>query len=340
MPHTINMKKEIDKELLIRYINDRCTDEDLLRVQQFLQDPTWQQALEELLEADFSAMENVPSDENILEEWNQEFRDKYFKKPAVKFWRSQWMAYAAACVLVLGIAGYFLDRSGAEAAHVAPIAMIEKANPRGVRSRITLPDSSMVYLGAGSSIRFPEQFAGNERTVMLSGEAFFEITKDSKRPFVIHTGKIQTRVLGTSFKITAFKGDPLSVEVATGKVQVSRQENSKIVAELAVLTPGEGISWDERTGKAAATAPDISSVQGWAKGEISFKNRSLAQIGAELENWYGVEITFEKSASVRKRFSMGVDGTAALTDALDIICNTAHLKYRFNGGQEVIISGK
>jgi transmembrane sensor len=106
------MKKEIDKELLIRYINDRCSAEDLLRVQQFLQDLTWQQALEELLEADFSAMENVSSDENILEEWNQEFRDKYFKKPAVKFWHSQWVAYAAACVLVLGIAGYFFRQIG------------------------------------------------------------------------------------------------------------------------------------------------------------------------------------------------------------------------------------
>ncbi|NQX42446.1 FecR protein [Pedobacter steynii] len=333
------MKKEIDKELLIRYINDRCTAEDLLQVQQFLQDPTWQQALEELLEADFSAMEKVSSDENVLEEWNQEFRDRYFKKPAVKLWSSQWMAYAAACVLVLGIAGYFFNKSGAGATHVASIAMIEKVNPRGVRSRITLPDSSMVYLGAGSSIRFPEQFAGNERTLMLSGEAFFEITKDSKRPFVIHTGKIQTRVLGTSFKITAFKGEALSVEVATGKVQVSRLENTKVKSELAVLTPGEGISWDDRTGSAVTTAPDISSVKGWARGEISFKNRSLAQIGAELGNWYGVEISFEKSASVRKRFSLSIDGTAALTDALDIICNTAQLKYRFNGSQKVIISG-
>ncbi|RQO64523.1 hypothetical protein DBR43_32575 [Pedobacter sp. KBW06] len=331
------MKNEIDKELLIRYINDRCSAEDLLRVQQFLQDPAWQQALEALLEADFSAMEQVSSDEKKLEEWNQEFRDKYFKKPVVKFWQTPWIGYAAACVLVLGIVGYFFSKPGAE--HVAPIAMIEKANPRGVRSRITLPDSSMVYLGAGSSIRFPEQFAAQERTLTLIGEAFFEITKDAKRPFVIHTGKIQTRVLGTSFKITAFKDNPLTVEVATGKVQVSRLEDTKIRSELAVLTPGEGISWEEKTGKASATAPDISSVKGWATGEISFRNRSLAQIADELGNWYGVDIRFEKSAPVHKRFSLNVDGTAALTDALDIICNTAQLKYHFKGKQKIMISG-
>lgn len=333
------MKKEIDKELLIRYINDSCTAEDLLHVQQFLQDPTWQQALEKMLEADFSAMENGQSDEKALEEWNQEFRDKYFKKPGVKFWQTPWMGYAAACLVVLGIGGYFFNKSIRNVEPVVTIAMIEKTNPRGTRSRITLPDSSMVYLGAGSSIRFPEQFEPKERTLMLIGEAFFEITKDSKRPFVVHTGKIQTRVLGTSFKITAFKGNPLTVEVATGKVQVSRMENAKVAAELAVLVPGEGVTWDERSGKAVAIPTEISSVKGWAKGEISFKNRSLTQIAAELENWYGVEISFEKSASVRKRFSLSVDGTAALTDALDIICNTAHLEYRFNGRQEVIISG-
>lgn len=333
------MKKEIDKELLIRYINDRCTAEDLLHVQQFLQDPQWQQALEKMLEADFSAMENGQPDEKVLEEWNQEFRDKYFKKPSVKFWQTQWMGYAAACLVVLSIAGYFFNKSKLNSEHVAVIAMIEKTNPRGVRSRVMLPDSSMVYLGAGSSIRFPEQFAAKERTLMLSGEAFFEISKDPKRPFVIHTGKIQTTVLGTSFKITAFKGDLLTVEVATGKVQVARLENTKVTAELAVLIQGEGITWNERSGKAAAIPADISAVKGWARGEISFKNRSLAQIAAELENWYDVEISFEKSASVRKRLSLDVDGTAALTDALDIICNTAHLKYRFNGRQKVIISG-
>lgn len=336
------MKKEIDKELLIRYINERCTEEDLLQVQQFLRDPEWQQALEKILEADFSAMEHTPrADETVLEEWNQEFRNIYIKKPRVSFWQTRWMGYAAACLMVLGIGAYFLNWQGQTANHLesTAVAMVEKTNPRGIRSKVTLPDSSVVYLGAGSSIRFPERFETKERTLMLTGEAFFEISKNPDRPFVIHTGEIQTTVLGTSFKITAFKGDPLSVEVATGKVRVSKKERGNRIAELAVLIPGEGIKWDEKSGKTEAIHTDISAVKNWAMGEISFKNRSLTQIAAELENWYDVEISFAKSVRASKRLSLSVDGILPLSDALDIICNTAHLEYRFNGTRKAIISG-
>ncbi|WP_214227198.1 FecR domain-containing protein [Pedobacter sp. B4-66] len=335
------MKKEIDKELLIRYINDRCTAEDLLQVQQFLQDPHWKQALENMLDTEFSAMQNEPPNEKVLEEWTQEFRDKYFKKPHVKFWNKQWIGYAAACLVMLGIGGYFLNKQRLESNHfvAASITMVEKTNQRGIRSKIILEDGSVVYLGAGSSIRFPKRFVGKERTLMLTGEAFFEITKNPERPFVIHTGEIQTTVLGTSFKITAFKGAPLSVEVATGKVRVSKKKSKKGGAELAILIPGEGVMWDGGSGKTTAIHTDISAVKGWAAGEISFKNRSLAQIATELENWYNVEISFAKSVSVGKRLSLSVDGTGSISDALDIICNTAHLKYHFNERQEIIISG-
>lgn len=332
------MKKEIDKALLIRYINDKCTPEDLFSIKHFLQDPEWQQALEEMLEVDFSAMENGQAGETALEEWNQEFRDKYFRKKTIPFWRRQLTGYAAACLVMLGIGAYFLNKP-LNSNHVVPTAMVEKTNPRGVRSKVILPDSSVVYLGAGSSIRFPERFAAKERTLILTGEAFFEISKNPERPFVIHTGAIQTTVLGTSFKITAFKGDPLSVQVATGKVRVSKKESRKGTTELAILVPGEGIMWNGKSGKTTAIHTDISAVKGWAAGEIFFKNRSLTQIAAELENWYDVEISFVNSVSVDQRFSLNVDGTASLSDALDIICNTAHLKYHFNGRQGVIISG-
>jgi len=331
------MNTEIDRELLIRYINDKCTAEELSRVQQFLQNPQWQQALENLLREDYSLMDHQQADETDLEKWNQEFRDKYFKQPPVRFLRTAWIGYAATLLVMLGIGGYFLNIPTIKTDHtLATVAVIiEKTNPRGVRSKIMLPDSSVVYLGAGSSISFPERFAAKERTLNLRGEAFFEITKNPKRPFVIHTGEIQTTVLGTSFKITAFKDNPISVEVTTGKVRVARKEHTK-VAELAVLTPGEGVVWDKKNAKEIHT--DISTVKAWAKGEISFKNRSLSQIAAELENAYDVKISFAQSANPHKRFSLSVDGTAPLTDALDIICNTAHLEYHINANRRITIS--
>src|SRR6202000_336004 len=99
-------------------------------------------------------------------------------------------------------------------------------NPRGQRSVVRLSDSTIVYLGPDSKINFPGRFNGKTRELNLEGEAFFQVKKDHQHPFIIHTGDVSTTVLGTSFKITAFKGEPLTVSVATGKVRVDEKQKN------------------------------------------------------------------------------------------------------------------
>ncbi|RKR83387.1 FecR family protein [Mucilaginibacter gracilis] len=329
-----------DRELLKRYIRDDCSPQELRRVKELLQRPQWQQELTDLLQADFETMADEGAPGAALEDWNREFRDKYLKTtPVRKLWRSSWLAYAAACLLILCTGAYFLQKGLGLAGKQQAVAMLVKSNPRGTRSVITLPDSSKVYLGPGSSIRFPEHFAANERAISLSGEAFFEITKDPRHPFLIRTGDIQTKVLGTSFKVTAFRDRAFSVEVATGKVRVDRHiKGSGSLHSLAVLTPGQGILWDKANEKTAAIGTDPATLRAWKNGEITFTSRSVREIAAELENWYNVSIYLDDSQITGRHFSFSVNGTRPVNGALDILCATAHLKYRATGKAAFVIS--
>lgn len=212
------------------------------------------------------------------------------------------------------------------------MAMLEKVNPRGQRSQIILPDSSVVYLGAESKLRFPEKFGEGSREVSLTGEAFFEVAKDKKHPFIIHSGAVQTRVLGTSFKIDAFPGKIMTVSVATGKVRVDRDAGDKNkLKALAVLIPGQVVKWDEVAQTSCISQVDIQSIRDWKDGNLNFVSASLADVAETLERAYNVKITFNDSRIKNYHVTLMVNASNPLSRTLDIICNTTHLKFKGSG---------
>src|SRR5690606_17587983 len=107
-----------------------------------------------------------------------------------------------------------------------------------------LPDSSTIYLAAGSYLTYPEQFPDSGRTVELTGQAFFEVTSDKKRPFKGRSGTVQTNVLGTSFRISACTGETVEVAVASGSVSVADHQQAPAGRSLGMLTAGEQLAYD------------------------------------------------------------------------------------------------
>jgi hypothetical protein len=118
--------------------------------------------------------------------------------------------------MIAGAAGWYLlgkDLFGSS----KETKFITSSTPRGQKSLITLPDGSRVFLNSESSISYPEFFSKDKREISLTGEAFFDVTRDENRPCIIHSGNVVTKVLGTSFNIQAFDGKDILVTVATGK---------------------------------------------------------------------------------------------------------------------------
>lgn len=330
-----------DKTLIRKYLNHHCTPEEMKEVKRLMLVPGTQQIFDELLSENWTGLE---AEENIdqphLQKKLQQFYQKLEGEEMLRLQEQgeeevivrsvkqrNYLRYAAVlAVIFLGLGTYGILQFK-KTPVVEQMAMREIQNPRGQRSRIVLPDSSAVYLGAGSRITFPEQFGANSRQVELEGEAFFEITKDSRKPFVVRTGSIRTRVLGTSFKIDAFKNRPLTVAVATGKVRVDEyiKQGSK---SLAILTPGQKVTYDQGMVKTANA--EIDEISGWKAARLVFHNQSLKEITTELERWYNVEINFEHKGKAKEKISVVLQADVPLNKIMKILAATGHFKYHIS----------
>lgn len=205
----------------------------------------------------------------------------------------------------------------------------------GENRYITLADGSTVVLRSGSTLEFPENFKGETREVYLKGEAFFDIAHDPDKPFIIHTGKVRTVVLGTAFNIRAFPDQQkISVSVVRGKVRI---ENEREI--LATLTPDQHMVYEKQTHLAKKTRVNAQGRIDWTRNDMHFDAVSFSTLARQLERRYGVEIIFEhqalKACPITGRFT----GRETITQVLDVLCATRGAHYDIK--QDVIrISGR
>lgn len=206
--------------------------------------------------------------------------------PRISDYRSRLIKIAA--VLILAVtASIVFTKMADSVVEETPITWIEKENPKGRTSTIHLPDNSTLKLGPNSSVRYTEGFAGTNREIWLTGEAFFEVEKDPDRPFLVYTGNVHTKVLGTSFNVKALAGaDHVDVALLSGKVLIENDEHT-ISQEL---VPNEKISLEKNSGKVTKATLDYNLDIAWKDGILVLRNESVKSLEEKLENWYNVEV--------------------------------------------------
>jgi transmembrane sensor len=332
------MAKETEKAFIRKFIAGNCGPLERERMSVFLEQPGSAELFHEVLNEEWQGFKKGKQTSNAyiqsFQQRLQERLDSAARRPLRR--RLNFYRYAAVwAFLVLGAASYSIWQFNKNA--VQPVAMLFSHNPNGQRSRVMLADSSIVTLGAGSTLSYPERFAGNTREISLEGEAFFEVTKNPDKPFIVHTGAVQTRVLGTSFKINAFKGQPVLVAVATGKVRVGRKLAGKTgLEQLAVLLPGDEVEWNPGSGKAAISHVQTEDVAAWEKGRLSFVGVPLSEMVTSLERWYNVKILIRNKKIMGYRMSVILDGTQPLNRSLEILKATLKADYQTKGNTVII----
>ncbi len=211
---------------------------------------------------------------------------------------------------VIGVIGlYTLTKfNGIEKSSVGQeIKMIERANPAGRNSTITLPDGTRIRLNAASTLIFPEVFSAKTRQVSLIGEAFFQVAKDPSKPFIIHTGRFSTTVLGTSFNINAYPStDEIKVAVVTGKVFVEDMEGTGARKSL-TITPEEMAVFNKGSGDLSSHAYDYLKEIAWKDNIIHFENADMEAIIDKLAKWYGVTFILNKHIPSKKDYTATYD---------------------------------
>ena len=240
----------------------------------------------------------------------------------------RYLSYAAAIALIIGSILLLIPRLDKKTQQYALIDQ-HFENPKGKRSKILLPDSSIVYLGPGSTLSFPSKFATNVRAISLKGEAFFEVTKNPKRPFIIHTGNIVTRVLGTSFKVDAFLNQPVSVLVSTGKVRVDREVN-KVLHPIAVLLPGQSVVWNGKTGARELGKVPVEDIIAWKNGKLVFRKTRIADITDILERTYNVAIEIKSPAVAERQIRVNLTTDIPLSKLIKILSIAGNFNYKIN----------
>jgi len=334
-----------EKALIKKYLDGQCSPEELKQVRAILKKDDAQKLFDQIWDEEW-AHQIDPQQNNATSQqqqrWKQMldqriFDDASVPSPTIKpfYQRSQFWRYAAVwAVVILGIA-FWQVSSKKETVVEQAIAFSEMQNPKGQRTHIILPDSSSVYLGAMSKIRFAKKFTGNIREVVLEGEAFFEVTKNPLKPFIIRTGNISTKVLGTSFKIDAFAGKPIKVLVSTGKVRVDRHVNHQI-EPIAMLLPGEMVTWNESTSKKILANVAVTDVKSWKDGKLHFDETKLTDIAQILERWYNVEIDIVNQSLANRLIKVNLTTNISIAKIMDILSMAGGFRYQINGKHIII----
>lgn len=187
----------------------------------------------------------------------------------------------------------------------------------GMEYTMTLSDGTKVFLNAESHLRFPVKFPGDSRVVEFEGEAYFEVAKDHKRPFIIRTGGMELTVLGTEFNLRAYQ-DEASIEttLVEGSVQISCGANN------CTLIPGEQAVVGRNSGEITSQKVDVDLYTAWRRSEIKFKDARLADVMRNLARWYGIEYEFMDPLSRELEFGGCFDRYESIDPILDMLRRT------------------
>lgn len=154
--------------------------------------------------------------------------------------------------------------------------------PRGGEYQIILSDSTRVWVNADSELQYPDRFTGEQRKVVLKGEAYFEVAKDSLRPFYVEVGDMNVKVLGTSFNISAYPNSKRQTTLVDGCVTINWNQ------QQVTLHPGQQAT--ETTRELQVRQVNVSNYVGWIDRRFVFKDKRLGEILEDLERWYDVEV--------------------------------------------------
>lgn len=219
--------------------------------------------------------------------------------------------------------------SGTTATGVSGTSYNTLSNPRGSRViDMTLNDGSRVWLNAGSSIRFPVAFAGDERRVSITGEAYFEVAHSATKPFYVSKGEMEVKVLGTKFNVNAYEDEKdIRVTLLEGSVKVNRQMHED---KAVVLKPGEQAVVNTKYEVSSTNLADTEAVMAWKNGRFYFKGTGIEEIMRQVSRWYDVEIVYERKPAMQ-HFRGGISRDADVSKLLKILEATETVHFRIEG---------
>lgn len=246
--------------------------------------------------------------------------------PAYRLRRAALQTLKWAAVLLIGFFSHYLFLH--TPAETAETAFNTISVPAGQRVNLFLPDGTKVCLNAGSTFTYPALFAADHRQVELDGEAFFEVSTNKKRPFVVHTPVCDVEVLGTKFNVDAYAStQTFSAALMEGKIKV---QNNTCPSEIVHLSPNQQVTLSR--GRLAVNPIRDYDIYRWKEGLICFKDLNFVELMKRIEKYYGIALVIENPSLVKHAFS----GTFRISDGIENLLRVLQkdVNYRYTRSED------
>ena len=327
------MKKDILPGIIEKYLKGNCTPEEIADVHRWYnsfdqdEDPIdtfsyeEQQQLKQRLitriRTNIASLDTEPKKLNSI---------KHITRTLI------YALSGVAAIIVLSIALFNPYYFGQPVPKVSENMLV--INKTKTIQRLVLADGSIVWLNPQSKLKYPRRFAAGQREVQMYGEVFFEVNPDPARPFIIHSDDVITRVLGTSFRIRAYKNIPVEVSVVTGKVSVRLQQRKG--SEVMLLPNQKATYLRDISFLKKDIEKKASAMRMWQKTSMSFENESIEEVIKVLNKQFEVHISSGDEKLLK--YTLKADFTdQSLPSILEMLKKSLDVEYQINN-QEIILS--
>jgi len=325
--------------LILRFFNNECTVDEVQMLMTWRQaspanETTYQELLKTWRILEPSTPEVIiPNKHKVWNNIQSKIRDQevnfdcsptYSRKNIYTI-----SGFAASIALILGIAFTLLLVYKSP----APISYARFETMKGDKSQMTLPDGTKVWLNSGSQLSYGSDYNQHVRTVQLSGEAFFDVVKNPNRPFIVKSGGIDVKVLGTAFDICAYPEDNnIFISLLRGRISIESPVDQN---RLAILHPNEKAIINKANLLCNVTPCDATTESIWINHKLRFEGTTPDTLFKQLNRWYGVNFAFNNTPrNVRYWLTLKSE---SLSETLQLINKITPINYSIKGEEVTII---
>jgi ferric-dicitrate binding protein FerR (iron transport regulator) len=343
MGEVLNLNKNMNKEVLIKYLNNNCTDKEFEELASWLENEAatdvgkyWSYDYWKIFEPDLKKKDEKKYSA-LLDKIHHEINLKHQKGSDVKVINfskiAKWFSRAAAILFIplLGVVFYLLSNNNLQVNRLTDLSLtvdsLEVIAPTGSRTVVQLSDGTEVNLNYGSRIKYPQNFTGDTREITLSGEAYFDVAPNPDKPFIVKTGKLNVKALGTEFNVNAYPDDDvIATTLVEGKVIIEKILPDNKTGQVGAMVPGQHLAYHSKTGKISSNQVNVENYIAWKEGKLVFDNTPILGVTEKLGRMFNVE--FHVADDVKDLTYTVTFADDPLYFILDLMTETTPITYK------------
>ncbi|WP_346857903.1 FecR domain-containing protein [uncultured Draconibacterium sp.] len=295
----------MNKEILNKYLDNSSSQLEFEEFTKWVNTESLQKEGRELGFADWSSFEpkaELPDNQKynrLLDKIHHEINLKEYNGEKGKYLilkkTVNWFSKVAAILILplLGVLLYLIADHNFQPGMFAEntIDTLEVIAPIGSRTVVQLTDGTEVNLNYGSRIKYPREFTGDKREIELIGEGYFDVAHNPDKPFIVKTGKLNIKVLGTEFNVQAYPGeDNVATTLVNGKVKLEELDADGNAKPIGAMEPGQHVNYHLNTGEIESFSGNIEKYVSWKEGKLIFDNEPITEVTSQLSRMFNVDI--------------------------------------------------